>query len=388
MVHVVVILVDKQIPYAEACFASIGTVETYSDTGPTTDQIRRSGALVVRATTSVNAGLLNGSPVQFVASPTSGTDHIDNSYLDSRGIGFASAPGGNSNAVAEYTIAAILHLATKYNLDLRETSLGIIGVGHIGSKVARKAEAIGLQVRLNDPPLQRTTGDARYRPISEIFECDFITLHTPLTRDGIDKTYHLVDRHFLGSLKRGAFLINTSRGEVVDTHALKHALRKGDLGGVVLDVWENEPDIDPELVELVDNATPHIAGYTHDGRLASVITVYKAICQYFGMEPANKLEDFQNEHGKNSLAIDPTTAKPVQLLNQVVQEAYSLEKDDIRVHRLESLSTEERVSLFRKLRSEYPVRREFSNWRVELAPYDEHTAKQLSGLGFRVIGYN
>ena len=212
--------------------------------------------------------MLANSKVKFVATATIGFEHVDVDYLKNSNIGFASAPGSNANSVADYIVAALLSVAQKHKITLEGKSIGVVGVGNVGSKVAKKCAALGMIVKLNDPPLSRQTGDAKYRPLNELFDCDFITLHTPLTREGQDKTYHLADDKFFASLKTGCVFINTCRGAVHDTAALKAAIQNKKLGAVILDVWENEPNIDCELLRMVDISTPHIAGYSLDGKIA------------------------------------------------------------------------------------------------------------------------
>jgi erythronate-4-phosphate dehydrogenase len=170
-------------------------------------------------------------------------------------------------------------MGRKYDIDLEDKSIGIIGVGNVGSRVATKCAALGMQIYLNDPPLQRETGEGKYLPLEELYDCDFITLHTPLTFEGVDKTYHLADEKFFKSLRERCVFVNASRGGVVDSEALKTAIRSGRLRAVVLDVWENEPNIDTQLLKIVDIGTPHIAGYSLDGKVAGMIMIYKSACE-------------------------------------------------------------------------------------------------------------
>jgi len=190
------IVADENIPFVKECFASIGDVQTLSGRKITPDAIAEADILLVRSITPVNEKLLAGSKVKFVATATIGFEHIDVEYLKNKSIGFASAPGSNANSVADYIIAALLSVAQKHKITLEGKSIGVVGVGNVGSKVAKKCVALGMIVKLNDPPLLRRTGDSKYRPIDELFDCDFITLHTPLTREGQDKTYHLADNFF------------------------------------------------------------------------------------------------------------------------------------------------------------------------------------------------
>jgi len=218
------IIADGNIPFVAECFSSIGEVEVVSGRDITPNVVSGADVLLVRSITRVGADLLAEGRVRFVATATIGFDHINIEYLSRNNIGFASAPGSNANSAAEYVIAALLNIAKHHSIDLDGKSIGIIGVGNVGSRVAKKCEALGMKTYLNDPPLQRQTGDSKYLPIEELFDCDFITLHTPLTFEGGDKTFHLADEKFFKSLKAGCIFVNAARGGVVDSSALKAAI--------------------------------------------------------------------------------------------------------------------------------------------------------------------
>jgi erythronate-4-phosphate dehydrogenase len=286
------IAADQNIPFVKECFESLGQVSLHSGRQITPDVVKDADVLLVRSITPVSEALLAGSRVKFAATATIGMDHIDREYLQRAGIGFASAPGSNANSVAEYVVAALLALGKKYRFTLEGKSIGIVGVGNVGSKVDAKCRALGMRTALNDPPLARQTGDAKYRPLAEALACDFVTLHTPLTKRGEDPTYHLADEKFFAAMKKGAVFFNTARGGVMDTAALKAASRSGKLGGVVLDVWENEPNADGDLLLKVDLSTPHIAGYSFDGKVNGLLMIYRAACKHFGAKPTHTERDF------------------------------------------------------------------------------------------------
>jgi len=393
------IIADTNIPFVSQCFSSIGDVCVCPgrEIGP--EVVRDADVLLVRSITPVGAELLAGSSVRFVGTATIGFEHIDREYLTQQGIGFASAPGSNANSVAEYIVAVLLRLGEKYTLQLSGKSIGVIGVGNVGSMVVRKCTALGMEVRLNDPPLQRQTGDAKYLPLKELFDCDFITLHPPLTFEGIDKTFHLAGETFFNSLKKGAFFINTSRGGVVDTSALKAAMDAGRLGGVVLDVWENEPCIDAELLAKVDIATPHIAGYSFDGKVAGVIMIYNAVCKYFGMQPQYAAEDFLGEPGVAEIKIGPDSHNEQDIVCRSVRQLYNIDKDDSNTRKILTVPPEKRGKFFDELRKNYTIRREFQNTRIVIADSVEgianskkpsakrcllNAAEKLKGIGFTV----
>ncbi|MBA7522811.1 Erythronate-4-phosphate dehydrogenase [subsurface metagenome] len=379
------IVADANIPFVKECFSSIGEVTVVGGREITPGVVADADALLVRSITPVGEKLLAGSKVRFVATATIGFDHVDIDFLGRNNIGFVSAPGSNANSAAEYVIAGLLEIGQRYALDLEDKSIGIIGVGNVGSRVAKKCAAMGMAVYLNDPPLQRQTGDAKYLPLEKLFDCDFITFHTPLTFEGADKTYHLADEKFFKSLKQRCVFVNASRGGVVDSSALKSDIRSGRLRAVVLDVWENEPDIDIELLKMVDLGTPHIAGYSLDGKIAGMIMIYKATCEYFALEPKFDLEDFLPEPAVPELKVDPNIANDRDALLSAVQKIYRIDKDDTRLRRVLDKPAENRGEYFDSLRKNYPVRREFENTRVILKDTNSNLAKKLIGIGFKEV---
>jgi len=380
------IVADANIPYVRECFSSIGAVEVVGGREITAGVVADADVVLVRSITPVNAELLSGSKVRFVATATIGFDHVDIDYLKGNNIGFASAPGSNANSAAEYVIAGLLEVGRKYGIELEGKSIGIIGVGNVGGRVAEKCAALGMAVRLNDPPLQRQSGDAKYLPIEELFDCDFITLHTPLTFEGEDKTYHLADEKFFGSLGEGCVFVNASRGAVVDSGALKSAISAGTLGAVVLDVWEGEPNIDMELLGVVDIGTPHIAGYSLDGKIAGMIMIYRAACEHFGLEAAYKAEDFLPVPAVGRLRVNPKAEREQDVLRGSVRRIYDIRRDDIRLRGILDKRADKAGEFFDNLRKQYPVRREFQNTRVVLESPCASVGRKLAGIGFKVEG--
>jgi erythronate-4-phosphate dehydrogenase len=379
------IIADADIPFVAECFSSIGDVKVIGGREITSDIVSDADVLLVRSITPVGADLLTGSKVRFVATATIGFDHIDVDFLRRNNIGFASAPGSNANSAAEYIIAGLLEIGRKYDIDLEDKSIGIIGVGNVGSRVAKKCGALGMRIYLNDPPLQRETGEGKYLPLDELFDCDFITLHTPLTFEGVDKTYHLADEKFFKSLKERCVFFNASRGGVVDSSALKAAIRSGRLRTVVLDVWENEPNIDTELLEMVDIGTPHIAGYSLDGKVTGMIVIYKAVCEYFGLGARFDIEDFLPEPAIRQLRIDPNKDSEQNALADAVQKIYNIREDDVRLRRICEKPVEKRGEFFDSLRKNYPVRREFQNTQIVLESPCKSISNKLAGIGFKEV---
>ena len=379
------IIADANIPFVKECFSSIGEVTVVEGREITPGIVADADVLLVRSITPVDEKLLAGGKVRFVATATIGFDHVDADFLARNNIGFASAPGSNANSAAEYIIAGLLEIGQKYALDLDGRSIGVIGVGNVGGRVAKKCAAMGMIVYLNDPPLKRQTGDKKFLPLERLFDCDFITLHTPLTFDGPDRTYHLADEKFFKSLKERCVFLNASRGGVVDSGALKSAISSGRLRAVVLDVWENEPDIDIELLKMVDIGTPHIAGYSLDGKIAGMIMIYKAACEYFVVEPKFDIKDFLPEPAVPEFKVNPNITSEQNILLAAVQKIYRIDKDDMRLRRVLDKPVESRCKHFDNLRKNYPVRREFQNTSVIFKGTNSKLAKKLFGIGFKEV---
>ncbi len=379
------IAADVNIPFVKECFRSIGEVMVMPGRAISAERIAESDCLLVRSASVVDKDLLEGGRVKFVGTATTGYDHIDSEYLRRRGIGFASAPGSNSNSVAEYVVAGLLSVGQKHKIKLEGASIGIIGVGNIGSKVERKCKALGMEVVLNDPPLRRRSGDERYRPVEEVLDCDFVTLHTPLSYEGPDRTYHLADERFFESIKDGCVFINASRGVVTKTEAMKSAIKSGKVKAAVLDVWENEPDIDMELLRMVDISTPHIAGYSLDGKVNGMLMIYKSACEYFGIEAVKDIEDFLPEPGVPEIRLDNRDEDEEEIIHQAVQKVYPVNRDDFNTREIAMVSEGERGRFFDKLREDYPVRREFQNTKVILEANCKNLARKLEGIGFKVF---
>jgi erythronate-4-phosphate dehydrogenase len=376
------IIADTNIPFVKECFASAGEVALCPGRQMTADVVRDADALLVRSVTGVNAALLEGSKVKFVATATIGFDHVDRGYLDSHGIGFASAPGSNANSVGEYIVAALHVIAAKKSFQLEGKSLGIVGVGNVGTRVEKKARALGMKVILNDPPLARQTGDAKYRPLEELFSCDFITFHVPLNKGGRDNTYHLADKKLFASLKPGIVFINSSRGAVMETAAVKDAIKSGQFSACILDVWEGEPNIDAELLSLVDIASPHIAGYSYDGKVAGMVMIYEAFCRHFGLNAVHTMEDFLPAPLVPTLDIDGAMLPEQTIVHNAVKRLYDIMADDADMRKMLPLPQDQRGKYFDKLRKDYPVRREFQNTRIVIKNAADTLAARLRGIGF------
>jgi len=379
------IVADANIPLLVEAFGPLGEVVALPADRIAPDVLRSADALLVRSVTRVDESLLARSPVKFVATATIGFDHVDLAYLASRGIALASAQGSNARSVAEYVLAALAVLAKRGGFSMTGQVLGIVGCGNVGGRLALMAEAIGLKVLRNDPPLARKTGDARFLPIEALADADVVTFHVPLERGGPDPTYQMISDALIARLKPGVTLLNTSRGAVAETAALKSAIAAGRLGHVVLDVWEKEPTIDLALLERVDLATPHIAGYSYDGKVNGTRMVLEALCRHFGLrrewDPSPLMPPPANPRVRlpAELAVD-------EAIHAATRAAYDIEADDGRLRAIVDEPPEKRGKWFDGLRKNYPVRREFPETTVELAGLNPAVKAVLEALGFTVEG--
>ena len=372
------ILADENIPLVRDAFAQLGEVITVSAHDIARQALEGVECLLVRSVTPVGREMLEGTPVRFVATSTIGFDHIDTAYLAEKGIGFSSAPGSNANSVSEYVMTAIACYAAKNNISLRGKSIGVIGVGNVGSRVVQKAKALGLELIPCDPPLAEATCSEEFRPFEEALDADFVTFHTPLTRDGRYPTYHLCNARNLEMIRAGAVLINTSRGAVVETNALKQALRSGRLSAAILDVWEGEPRVDTELLSMAFLATPHIAGHSYDGKVNGTRIIYEAACRFFGQEPNRTIE---TGYGITPID-DKLRGKPfAERLWGIFRQAYDITNDNAAMRRMIDLPAEERGSYFTRLRKEYPVRLEFEHYELP-SDLGEKIMTCARGMGF------
>lgn len=279
------VIIDHKIPYIKEAISRIADEVIFLPGNAfTKEAVKDADALIVRTRTMCNRELLEGSRVKFIATATIGYDHIDTEYCREAGITWTNCPGCNAGSVEQYVHSALLQLKHKKGLDLEKSTLGIVGVGHVGSRVKRMAESLGMRVLLNDPP-RADKGEQGFVNLETIArECDVITFHTPLNREGKYATYHLANEDFLFSLKRTPYLINSSRGEVVDTASLLAALSAGKVKDAVIDTWEHEPNISRELMSVAFLATPHIAGYSADGKANATRMSLEALCQFFEVE--------------------------------------------------------------------------------------------------------
>ncbi|MEI8049679.1 MAG: 4-phosphoerythronate dehydrogenase PdxB [Bacteroidota bacterium] len=374
----VTIIADEKIPFLRGVLEPFAEVIYLPGDSFNQVSIKHADALLVRTRTRCDESLLEDTSVQFIASATIGFDHIDMKYCDSKKIAWYNAPGCNSASVNQYLAATLVELALQKDFRPEDKTLGIVGVGNVGSKVHRMAESIGMKVRLNDPPRARTEGSGGFVSLDEIIEtCDIVTLHVPLNMSGGDKTYHLFDDKTFRKMKPGCWLINTSRGEVVETGALKSALTSGKLNGAVIDVWHNEPFIDPELLRRIFISTPHIAGYSADGKANGTSQVVRSLAEHFDIP----LRDFYPQSipapEVPEIIIDHSGLSRFQVITQCILHSYPIMKD----HNL----LQNDPGSFELQRGNYPVRREFRAYTVKLLNPLVGTIETLESLGFNVL---
>jgi erythronate-4-phosphate dehydrogenase len=379
------VVADENIPFAREAFATLGEVRLIPGRHIAREHLHDVDALVVRSITRVDGQLLAGTRVRFVGTATSGSDHVAVDDLARLGIAFYAALGCNANAVAEYMATAWLTLARRHVHTLAGRRVGVIGVGHVGSLVAEKVRALGMVPVLNDPPKARDTGSAIYRPIDELLDCDIITCHTPLTYGGLDPTYRLIGEPFFSRLKDGAWFCNAGRGEVVDEAALDRARDRGRLGATVLDVWDHEPAIDGRLVASVDIGTPHIAGYSLEGKLNGTAMVYDAACRFFGVEPSWDAAAASPSPPAPQLAIAAAGRDEVDVLTEAVTAVYPITRDHEALRRTAAMTPAERGLVFDDLRRTYPLRREFRQTTFAITGGSGSMARALRRLQFRVV---
>lgn len=280
------IVVEKNIPFIKGLLEPYAEVVYLAPEEISAETMADADALITRTRTRCDASLLDGSKCRFIATATIGTDHIDLNYCRNKGITVANAPGCNAPGVAQYVMSAIALRQTLKtgNPDPSGLTIGIVGVGHVGSIVSEWAVALGMNVLECDPPRADKEGNTRFVDLNEIARSsDVITFHTPMTRTGAYPTFHLADKAFLDKLKRKPMLINSARGPVTDTKALVDAVRSGQVSDIAIDCWEGEPDISRELLELAMTATPHIAGYSRQGKIRATAMAVEALCRHFGL---------------------------------------------------------------------------------------------------------
>ncbi len=371
------IIIDDKIPYIHGAFEGVAKVIYLPGSKTTPEEARDADAIVTRTRTICNEKLLSGSSVKFIATATIGFDHIDTDYCDVAGIKWTNAPGCNSKSVEQYIASTIMVLAERKNLKLKDLCIGVVGVGNVGSKVARICNLFGMKVLLNDPPRERAEGSEDFVSLKEIMnEADIITLHVPLNLKGEDATFHLGNEMFFSGLKKKPILINSCRGEVVDTLDVKAALKSSQISGFVCDCWENEPDLDLELLGMTEIATPHIAGYSKDGKATGTQMSVQAISQFFGLGLDNWKPTGVEAPANPTIELDGSGLTQQEIISKAILATYDIRNDDQTFRK----NTEK----FEQLRGDYPVRREFPAFTIVPENVEEETLDILRKIGFNV----
>jgi len=376
------IVADENIPMIREALEGLGEVRLAAGRSLRSEDVRDADALLVRSVTRVDADLLGGSSVRFVGTATIGVDHVDQAWLESSGIAFASAQGSNAESVVQYVMAAICELAVRGGFSLQGCTLGIVGCGAIGGRLRRRIPELGMRVLANDPPLERAGSPGPWASLDTVLaESDIVTFHVPLNREGPDRTVGLAGEAQLARMKPGAFLINSSRGPVVDNRALRDALASGRIGGAVLDVWEGEPAIVPGLLDRIAIATPHIAGYSLDGKVNGTRMMAEALARFSGTEC--KWQPRLPPPEQPSIALLPYTGFD-EALGSAVLHTYPIADDDRLMRDGADLGREEWAKHFDSLRKTYRIRREFPAYEVHAVDCAADAQQALKALGFRL----
>ena len=367
------IVADEDMVNVRELFSTFGDVVTLRGREICPSDLSDADALLVRSVTRVDAALLENSDVRFVGSATSGADHVDQGYLATRGIEFASAPGCNANAVVQYVIAALCAGVP----DWRRRTVGIVGCGQVGGRLYRCLTHLGVSCRVYDPFLDGA-GIADQVDFDDILDAEIICLHTPLTRSGAHPTWHMINREVLERLAPGTVLLNAGRGAVIDNAALRDHLIGGAELDAILDVWESEPDIDLDLLRNVLLGTPHIAGYSVEGRLAGTLAIRDAFCQW---------QDCKVTTMQELSDVDSVAAMACFDLVATVLSTWDIGRDHERMLTTLMQSDIDVGTAFDQLRRQGAQRREFSYYRLS-AGDNSALAKDLEAVGFAVTGEN
>ena len=370
------ILYEDSMPYGDQFFSLLGDCESFSHRTIIAEDLKDIDILLVRSTTKVNEALLqHANSLKFIGTATAGTNHVDKAYLAERGIPFESAAGCNAIAVAEYVLSAMFACMDVGPGNLFSKTVGIVGAGNVGSALAAKLDALGINYKLCDPPLAESGDPRQLVDMNAIMQCDIISLHTPLVVDGAHPTYHMFDAERLSALSSEQLLINACRGEVLDNQAALTLLKQGSRLNLVMDVWENEPAILCELIEYCRIATAHIAGHTLEGKARGTEMLYDALCRRLDVEPTLTLEQVL-PNPENAHVVLRNDLPPEQSVADAIHQVYNIVEDD-REFRQQPMS-EQRFAYIRK---HYAMRREFAA--MSLKTGNLPVTEALYKLGFR-----
>lgn len=374
------IVADENIPLVDAFFAEFGEIRRLPGRQITRADVHDADVLLVRSVTKVDRDLLEGSAVRFVGTCTIGTDHLALDYFHQEGIQWSSAPGCNARGVVDYVLGSLLTLAEIEGADLNQRTYGVVGAGEVGGRLVNVLKGLGFNVLVCDPPRQAAEG-GDYVSLEQIIErCDVISLHTPLDKSSENATWHLLDQQRLNQLKHGTWLINASRGPVIDNNALREVLTQREDLQAVLDVWEAEPQVDVELADLCVLATPHIAGYSLDGKQRGTAQIYQAFCDFLGQEAVIKLADLLPAPWLAKLELS-ADSDPAWALATVCRGVYDPRRDDADFRRSLVGTVQEQKLAFDALRKHYPVRREIEGLQVRIEGESQGLTQMVKALG-------
>ncbi|MCU1739465.1 MULTISPECIES: 4-phosphoerythronate dehydrogenase PdxB [unclassified Pseudomonas] len=376
------IVADENIPLIDAFFAGFGEIRRLPGRSIDRAAVAEADVLLVRSVTPVSRELLEGSPVRFVGTCTIGTDHLDLDYFEQAGIHWSSAPGCNARGVVDYVLGSLLTLAEIEGADLTARTYGVVGAGEVGGRLIKVLRGLGWNVLVCDPPRQAAgDGDGDYVSLEQIIEqCDVISLHTPLTRTGEQPTWHLLDRQRLEQLKPGTWLINAARGPVVDNAALREVLLAREDLQAVLDVWEAEPQVDVALAELCVLGSPHIAGYSLDGKQRGTAQIYQAFCAFLDQAPTVGLDELLPKPWLAQVTLN-AGSDPAWAMAMICRGVYDPRRDDADFRRSLTGSVAEQKVAFDLLRKHYPERREIEGLPVKINGEDEGLRHLVLALG-------
>ncbi|PYY87953.1 4-phosphoerythronate dehydrogenase PdxB [Pseudomonas sp. TKO26] len=378
------IVADENIPLIEEFFAGFGEIRRFPGRAIDRAAVEQADVLLVRSVTQVDRQLLEGTPVRFVGTCTIGTDHLDLDYFQQAGITWSSAPGCNARGVVDYVLGSLLTLAEIEGADLAQRCYGVVGAGEVGGRLIKVLRGLGWQVLVCDPQRQAAEG-GDYVSLEQLIErCDVISLHTPLTRHGEHATWHLLDRQRLDRLKQGTWLINAARGPVVDNRALREVLLQREDLQAVLDVWEEEPTVDRELADLCVLATPHIAGYSLDGKQRGTAQIYQAYCRFLGQAEQVSLASLLPAPWVPQVSLN-ANADPAWALAMICRAVYDPRRDDADFRRSLVDDVARQRTAFDGLRKHYPERREIDGLQVRIQGESPVLSRIVRALGANLV---
>jgi erythronate-4-phosphate dehydrogenase len=367
------IIIDDKIPFIQGFMEPFAEVIYKKGSTICRKDIIDADALIIRTRTICDKNLLEGTKIKFIASATIGSDHIDSAWCKANGIKWTNAPGCNSGSVMQYIASALMFLTNKYTLELSRLTLGVIGIGNIGSKVVKMGELSGMKVLQNDPPREMKEGKRSFCDLRQVLaQSDIISMHVPLTFTGDHLTYHMAGEDFFSQMKKNSFFINTSRGQICNENALKKAIKNSSLAGCVLDVWETEPNPDPVLLKSIDITTPHIAGYSLDGKYNATVTSLNNLCDYFKINIKLPSSEVLPIPVDSVINISKFHSNAQKALIDVILRTYPISNDSDHLRK--------NPAKFEEMRGNYWPRREYGAYTI----VGEHRIKdKLLQMGFK-----